>query len=191
MTSAQQKAVRKKKRTCKHVLKAQEEREQQQQQLSSQDAQSNEKKPNKKKRKKNHVKDPKEAAAYLSCWKHKDVAGGWKFNKNTQSWLLRHQYDSDKVPKASFGILLDYLKGLQGNIRTRTIEDAKRRALRYKEYEKSDKKDDTVDDDNGEADPEGKRDDDEDDETRWKRLDDHDKRKEYKRARKVLDALKE
>ncbi len=32
---------------------------------------------------------------------------------------------------------------------------------------------------------------DENDETRWKRLDAHDKRKEYKRARKVLDVLNE
>jgi len=188
MTSTQQKKVsRRKKRISKHVLKAKEEQQQQQQQETS----TKEKSPKKPKRKKSkHVKDPNEAAAYLSAWKHRDAGSAWKFNKNTQSWLLRHQYEPDKVSKGTFGILLEYMEGLQGQTRTRTIADAKKRALRYKEYEKSNETKET-EDTKEEEEVSKESVEDEDDEARWKGLDDHQKRKEYKRARKVLDVLKE
>ena len=45
-------------------------------------------------------------------------------------------YDSDEVPKASFAILMDYLQGLKGRSRDWANEDAVRRVLRYKEWEK-------------------------------------------------------
>lgn len=188
MTSAQQKATRRKKRTCKHVLKAKEERE-----LQQKDASNKQETPNKPRRKKSqHAKDPNEAAAYLSAWKHRDAGGAWKFNKNTQSWLLRHQYQPEKVSKGTFGILLEYMEGLQGNTHARMIADATRRVLRYKEYSKSNPEEKETEESNDKTEKEPKDAlEDEDDETRWKRMDDHEKRKDYKRARRVLDALKE
>jgi hypothetical protein len=112
-------------------------------------------------------------------------------------------YEADKVAKATFVIMLEYLKGLPVNLRSRVVEVAEKRAVRYKEFEKTvtdkyeigadktnekdqeagDVKKDLVEsvqerDDNGE-----------DDDSRWKRLDEHHKRKEYKRARKILEIL--
>ena len=45
------------------------------------------------------VKDPVEAAAYLKAWEARGTmgAGSWRFNKSTQSWILRHMYKRDKV----------------------------------------------------------------------------------------------
>jgi hypothetical protein len=189
MASAQQKAARKKKRTSKHVLKAKEEREQQQQATAA----TQEEKPRnatKKNKKSKHVKDPSEAAQYLSSWKHRNAGGAWKFNKNTQSWLLRHLYQTELVSKTTFQLLLEYLTDLKGQMRTRTMEDAKRRALRYKEYEKEKESSDEKEQEQ-EASTKEVSEECEDDETRWKRLDDHEKRKEYKRARKVLETLKD
>lgn len=42
------------------------------------------------------VKDPVEAAQYLVVWDTRED-GGWRFNKSTQSWLIRHMYERDKV----------------------------------------------------------------------------------------------
>jgi hypothetical protein len=174
------------------VLKSKEELEK----LNDESLPSSEKSPPpKKKVKKSKVKAPSEAASYLSAWKHKDVGGGWKFNKNTQSWLLRHMYQADKVTKGTFTLLSKYMEGLQGSTSARTIADAKKRALRYKEYEKSrdsQQESEAIGDEVDGKEDSKKNDDitDEDDETRWKRLDDNEKRKEYKRARKVLEILK-
>jgi hypothetical protein len=41
-----------------------------------------------------HVKDPAEATLYLEQW---DAGAGWRFNKSTQAWILRHMYQKDKV----------------------------------------------------------------------------------------------
>ena len=154
-----------------------------------------------------HTKDSKEAAGYLTNWKNHRKE--WKFNKNTQSWLIRHMYEADKVSKGTFTLLLDYLEGLQGKgAKERIVEDATRRALRYKEFEEggtgtekevekettvkfaSDTKEAPAEEEEGKKkrqklDPTAT-----DDEKRWNELDDHDKRKEYKRARKVLETLK-
>lgn len=205
---------RKKRRISKHVLKSKESQQQ------SSELQSNEnsaafqakitKEQPKKKKKTGKIKDPKEAERYLSAWKYRETAGGWKFNKNTQSWLFRHMYDVEKISKVPFTLLMEYMEGLKGSTKTRVIEDAERRAVRYKEFEKtleinknkneSEKNESSHE--SGEpnfssinelkseislatADTGG-----EDDQTRWKRLSDHDKRKEYKRARKVLDLFR-
>ena len=178
-----------------------------------------------------NFKDPAEASTYLSLWKH-DRADNtassttkiWKFNKNTQSWLLRHMYDGNKVNKTTFAILLEYIiAGKCEGVRSNVQEDAKVRARRYKEWEKTTtstttekemkttlalmKKDDEGVSSyqrpisSGEA--EGAKrssslagvattattttttaNDDE-----WKTMDEHEKRKVYKRARKALDAL--
>ena len=93
----------------------------------------------KKKKKNDTIKDPEEASSYLSLWKH-DRNGAWQFNKNTQSWMLRHIYDHVRVSKTSFTTLVEYLLssagGGDGVMKSRTMEDAKRRARRYKEWEK-------------------------------------------------------
>jgi len=136
------------------------------------------------------TKDPEEAASYLTLWKHDQTNNtkSWKFNKNTQSWLQRHMYEGDKVSKTTFATLVDYL--MQGGDRliSRVEEDAKMRARRYKEWEKK-KENSTIDETAAETKEERKSTSSADDIT-WNNLDDHDKRKEYKRARKVLDSIK-
>ena len=82
--------------------------------------------------------------------------------------------------------------------RNRVEEEAKRRARRYKGWEKGQKSNAEGGDEEGDENEAEKDEDGADGETKepsaeeraWKELDDHDKRKEYKRARKVLDALK-
>ena len=149
---------------------------------------------------------PELASSYLTLWSHdqKNNTKSWKFNKNTQSWLLRHMYDFDKVSKTTFAILVDYIcQGGEGLI-SRVEEDAKMRARRYKEWEKKMKKKKSSEQREGEEEGEDatnneEEEDDEDtnqkkqsssDDISWDELDDHDKRKEYKRARKVLDSVK-
>ena len=156
-----------------------------------------------------HIKHPNEASDYLIQWKKKN---GWKFSKNTQSWLIRHMYDVGKVPKSSFVLLLDYLEGLEGKAtRDRIRAEASRRVRRHKEYCKStpktaielstqneqgnnnknndtgslEKKEATTTEQVGEMDVEN------DEEVQWRKLDDHDKRKQYKRARQILNLMKE
>mmetsp|Transcript_51342 Transcript_51342/g.94881 ORF Transcript_51342/g.94881 Transcript_51342/m.94881 type:complete len:245 (+) Transcript_51342:109-843(+) len=69
-------------------------------------------------------KDPEVAAKYLQAWQSRDTDGGWKFNKATQTWLLRHMYDSAAVPKDVFGICLQYIAGVQGAARDRVKAEA-------------------------------------------------------------------
>ena len=155
---------------------------------------------------KSKTKDPEEAASYLSLWKYdnknNNSAKTWKFNKNTQSWLLRHMYDSEKVAKASFAILVDYVcQGGEGT-RCRVEEDAKSRARRYKEWEKKQKDDEQEGNEEGQSKTEARESDTNtqkrnnkdqaqlDEDALWKELNEHDKRKVYKRARKVMDSLK-
>jgi hypothetical protein len=238
-SSTNQNSRKKKRKISKHVLQAQEDRLMKQQQPPQADGgqgvavvpppaslTTTNSKTNKaststsaSKKKNKKIKDPNEVANYLTQWKrncdgHESV---WKFNKNTQSWLIRHMYEADKLSKASFSLLLEYLNGLKGgDAKSRILTEATRRAIRYKEYEK-------VRDELGEkggsntgnavergagagaapgTDPEGETTttttttqpsltEEQEEEARWNKLDDHDKRNEYKRARKILDVLKE
>ena len=136
------------------------------------------------------TKDPEEAASYLTLWKYDQTNNtkSWKFNKNTQSWLQRHMYEGDKVSKTTFATLVDYLMQGGDRLLSRVEEDAKMRARRYKEWEKK-KENSTTDETTGETKEDSKSTSAADD-TTWNNLDDHDKRKEYKRARKVLDSIK-
>jgi hypothetical protein len=226
-TKLNQNARKKKRKISKHVLQAQEDRlmkQQQQQPEQNQDginivdppaslATTKANNTNKaaatatsvsKKKKNKNMKDPNEVANYLTQWK-KNIDGQesvWKFNKNTQSWLIRHMYEADKLSKSSFTLLLEYLDGLKGgDAKSRILTEATRRAVRYKEYEKV--RDDKGEKDGGNAaaekapDPAGEATtatpltEQEEDDARWKKLDDHDKRNEYKRSRKILDTLKD
>lgn len=132
-----------------------------------------------------HVKDPKEAMAYLEQWK---VSRGldWKFNKNTQSWLIRHMYDAALVSKHTFEVLLEYLQDCHADVKKRLCIDATQRAVRYQRHaEKNADGDKNRYNDNDTAAVDVRADE------SFQQRDEHDKRKEYKRARKLLDALQQ
>jgi len=104
-------------------------------------------------------------------------------------------YDAEMIPKASFAILMDYLTGLHGKETIDRInEDTVKRILRYKEWEKKGERGDHKDEnDKGETEdktPDEDDDDEENDDKRFRNMSAHEKRKEYKRARKVHDVVK-
>lgn len=72
------------------------------------------------------VKAPEDVLAYLQSWEAKasGETSSWRFNSNTQAWLIRHAYDVERVPKTTFRLLLRYLEGLRGAARERTRTDA-------------------------------------------------------------------
>ena len=168
--------------------------------------------PNNELLKGNHkMKDPQEVATYLTHWKNDRAK--WKYNKNTQSWILRHMYEGEKVSKATFTVLLEYLATIKGETTIqRVANDAIRRAVRFKtylakqqerEHEDCDKETTHRSYDDSETNTLAVEtvskvrtnnllsvDDEQVDALRWNALDEHSKRKEYKRARKVLDTLK-
>lgn len=195
------KAKKKKKHVSKHVLQAQEDMRQKKEELAKRTASEKEEEGSssttpKKKKRKVVVKDPTQVAEYLQTWKNDRK--NWKFNKNTQSWLIRHMYQADKLQKGTFQILMEYLQGLQGGTtKQRILVDASTRAMRYREYEKKLEKKEVLAGDDAEEIGKDKDinksvDEEEKEEVdRWTKLSNHDKRKEYKRARKVLETLKE
>lgn len=163
-----------------------------------------------------NTKNPEDASTYLSTWKYDRANNNsnnkqWKFNKNTQSWLLRHMYNPTKVSKHSFAILVEYLlNGENMGVKNRVLEDAKFRARRYKELEKQQQqlqergevekvegKDQNAQDDASKKKEAGEQSSSSSPkkvavvDVSWDKMDEHEKRKEYKRARKVLDAFKE
>jgi hypothetical protein len=200
-----QKTARKKKRISKHVLKSVQQKSKNAADLSkgvevitrNLDLGENVASSKKSKTLTRKTKDPNEAASYLSNWKHRESGAIWKFNKNTQSWLIRHMYEAEKVSKSTFELLLDYLNGLNISLKNRILQVAEKRALRYKRFEKSleekreevnvDSKVDNVQPEPTVSLPSESSD---LDNMRWMQLDDHAKRKEYKRARKILEVLK-
>ena len=199
-----------KKRISKHVIESQTKRKQEdaEKQLlaasegggeastSVVDETSPEKDDSNKKSTPLKTKDPEEAASYLTLWNldrnnTTSTTKNWKFNKNTQSWLLRHMYDFDKVSKSTFATLVDYISQGGEGTKLRVEEEAKRRARRYKDWEKRQQQQEDVEQEEADANEEKKDLTKSQDDEHFNQLDDHDKRKEYKRARKVLDALKQ
>ncbi len=206
--AAKSKSAHKKKKVSKHVLKAREEISKDSlvpDAIATVVAPAVETTTGKRKQRKNRrIKDPSEAATYLEEWKQQSNNDGskstWKFNKNTQSWLIRHMYEADKVSKGVFTLLLEYLAGLEGKTTRSWIRtEASRRALRYKNFEKQEKTDTKkTSDTKEESEAKDKAlnektgtDDEREDQARWELLDEHDKRKEYKRARKILETISE
>mmetsp|Transcript_29360 Transcript_29360/g.28231 ORF Transcript_29360/g.28231 Transcript_29360/m.28231 type:complete len:206 (-) Transcript_29360:1915-2532(-) len=196
---AKRKVKRKKERISKHILASREKTEEEQ---PSPDNNDEKPKVTAVQKKKQPVKDPAEATAYIMAWKHNRKEGGWKFNTNNQAWLIRHMYEPEQVTKTAFSILMEYFVDLKGKKpRARVIADATRRALRYKKWDgeqkgtegdsaapkKDEESKDTTEDDNDGQQQEG---DENQDATLWSALSDADKRKEYKRARKVLETVK-
>ena len=140
-------------------------------------------------KKNKHKKPPSEAGNYLVLWRlhQKDAASsGWKFNKNTQSWLLRHMYNDKQVSKGSFKHLLEYMEGLQGKGKEETAERALELAEKYKEWAATEKgkEEEAV---KGEERADGEQ----FSGSNFDELDAHAKRKVYKRARQVYEALKD
>eukprot|EP00980_Cylindrotheca_fusiformis_P027508 scaffold20791_cov137-Cylindrotheca_fusiformis.AAC.7 len=192
---AGKKSNKKKRNISKHVLKARSGSG------ANTGAKQNKTPPSRKAR---NTKSPVEATAYLLDWEadRKNGASGWKFNKNTQSWLIRHMYESDIVSKGSFSILLNYLNGLKGTTaKARIRADASRRAIRYKEHTKTKESNSSTATSADVAldEPSGSdiskpgsvlsKPDLSEDSKRWQSLNEHDKRKEYKRARQILENL--
>lgn len=100
-------------------------------------------------------------------------------------------YNAEKVNKPTFGLLVEYIcQGGEGT-RCRVEEDAKKKAVRYKEWEKS-QPNDSGEDEHAKSSPQKSKEFDQNktEDDAWAELNEHDKRKEYKRARKVMDALK-
>ncbi|OMH86092.1 hypothetical protein AX774_g321 [Zancudomyces culisetae] len=64
----------------------------------------------------------KASLRYLLQWKNSKEQ--WKFQKARQNWLLRHLYDSEKVPVVVFDILVEYLGSIKGNQRVVILEQA-------------------------------------------------------------------
>ena len=62
------------------------------------------------------------ARQYLSLWK--TAKDSWKFNKNTQSYILRHMWNKKAIDKKSFKILIKYLKDIKGTARDRLLASA-------------------------------------------------------------------
>ena len=187
-TTAKRRQKRKKKRISKHILESRERNKNNNNEETTTTTESNTQSTTTKQQ---HEKDPNEASNYITMWKQREH-GGWKFNKNTQSWLIRHMYEAEKVTKTTFSTLMEYFVDLKGNTRDRVKEDATRRALRYKQWETNS----STQEKNTDKQSEGKKEENNNDTTtsedakKWSELSDHDKRKEYKRARKVLETLK-
>ena len=243
---AKSKSAKKKNQVSKHILKSREDADatstetgpgdiananavKNSNSASSKAATSSKKKKSKKNR---NIKHPEEASSYLTQWKASKssedptrTASSWKFNKNTQSWLIRHMYEVEKVSKSSFFLLMEYLEGLEGStIKDRMRSEASRRCRRHKEYCKNNPT--TTEDNNDKTETtteKGNNNENNDEleaekpastsktatattttttsaedkaeleyeEALWKKMDDHEKRKQYKRARKILDLVKE
>ncbi|XP_075686421.1 protein cholesin [Rhinoderma darwinii] len=62
------------------------------------------------------------ALQYLKSWSKKKPE--WKFQKTRQTWLLMNIYDTEKVPKKYFKMLLNYIEDLKGSARETTIQKA-------------------------------------------------------------------
>jgi len=176
----------KKKRRCKHIEDAQ--RKHTQKKNKTEEATTTASKSQQ------VVNDVSHVLRYISTWKHRDSGSKWKFSKNKQSWILRHMYNVSLVNKSLFCLIVEYLHGLKGENRKRIYNDAVKRSLRYKNWEKQD------------GHPEERQEDTNattasttclismrqyNNDTIWKELSDNDKRKEYKRSRRIIDIFKD
>lgn len=60
---------------------------------------------------------------YLRLWKTSRAS--WKFNKNLQTHLISHAFDSTLVPAADIDTFYEYIRDLKGYSRIRLLETAK------------------------------------------------------------------
>ena len=62
------------------------------------------------------------ALDYLRKWKRE--RGNWKFNKNLQSTLIKRVFDDGDVPATDIDCFYEYIRDIQGFVRTRLREKA-------------------------------------------------------------------
>ncbi|KAK9341497.1 hypothetical protein LIPSTDRAFT_70509 [Lipomyces starkeyi NRRL Y-11557] len=81
-----------------------------------------------------------EVRAYLTLYATEQSA--WKFSKQKQNWLLRHCYDTQRIPAEWEDELMLYIVGLpEGAAQDRVIEEAKKiLSARDEEYQHDDSK---------------------------------------------------
>jgi hypothetical protein len=72
--------------------------------------------------KKKDVDLTKEAGEYIELWSK--ARESWKFNKKTQTYLLKHCYDPAELSKENFPAFLQYIDGLQGHARSTSLKKA-------------------------------------------------------------------
>ena len=154
--------------------------------------------PSKKQKSAKRTKDPVDVEGYLMAWKEQRdlssddisisrvVATTWKFNKNTQSWLIRHLYDATKISKSLFAIALQYFLKSNINVQKRLRDDATQRAIQYqRQQQEKGLTNNSFDGKNNDNDNANEN----EAEELPEMLLEKNQRKEYKRARKILDAL--
>jgi hypothetical protein len=62
---------------------------------------------------------------FLEYWKqYSQARDSWKFNKNHQNHLLKHIFNVEVVPLAYGQYIYEYVRGLQGGVRTRLRDTA-------------------------------------------------------------------
>ncbi|XP_059142672.1 uncharacterized protein C7orf50 homolog [Physella acuta] len=61
---------------------------------------------------------------YIRQWSSDKVA--WKFNKLLQTRLLNVMYDANLINDSDFTLVLQYLEGLKGKAKEKTVEDAQK-----------------------------------------------------------------
>lgn len=66
--------------------------------------------------------DLQPALDYLRQWK--SSRANWKFNKNHQSSLIKHVFDSEAIPPADIDTFYQYIRDLKGFVRVRLREAA-------------------------------------------------------------------
>ena len=148
--------------------------------------------------KQKHMKDPVDVEGYLMAWKqHHNLSADassnhgtttiWKFNKNTQSWLIRHLYDSTKISKSIFALALQYFLKSNLNVQQRLREDAMQRAIQYQQQQQERGTTNQNDEGKDDGDDNPKNNTEEDESTEM--ILEKNQRKEYKRARKIIDTL--
>ncbi|KAM3075114.1 hypothetical protein ACMFMG_007429 [Clarireedia jacksonii] len=93
------------------------------------------KKPkSKKSAKKSKITKPNTSRPFLAYLRHyHESRDTWKFNKNHQNHLLKHAFDLDIIPSDHTHLLYEYVRSLQGGVRTRLRDAAL--AIKVKDQE--------------------------------------------------------
>ncbi|KAJ1856975.1 hypothetical protein LPJ76_002097 [Coemansia sp. RSA 638] len=68
------------------------------------------------------IETQQHAHTYLTTWNCDKSS--WKFNKARQLWIIRHLYDSSRMPLDMFEIAVRYLAESMGKLRDTLLEDA-------------------------------------------------------------------
>ncbi|XP_003382775.1 PREDICTED: uncharacterized protein C7orf50 homolog [Amphimedon queenslandica] len=83
------------------------------------------------------------ALKYLRQWS--TDRDSWMFKKKLQFWLIKNIYNKEKIGKADFKILLQYLEGLQGSHRARLTQEAEEIVKKFTSSKDDKTKDSTLD----------------------------------------------